>query len=87
MSRDAIEATLHALYAARQEGDCDAILRHLTPDASYAMMGDAAASPVAGRHQGSVCVCEGEPRSADGPLDSCQNAGSGKLHYHNAWRR
>lgn len=57
MSRDAIEATLHALYAARQEGDCDAILRHLTPDASYAMMGDAAASPVAGRHQGDA-LCQ-----------------------------
>jgi ketosteroid isomerase-like protein len=57
MSRDAIEATLRALYAARQAGDCDGILRHMTPDASYAMMGDPGASPVAGRHQGDA-LCQ-----------------------------
>ncbi len=52
MTRAEMEACIRSLYAARQAGDCDGVMRHLCHGCAYEMMGDDGASPVPGRHEG-----------------------------------
>lgn len=52
MSRDAIEAAVRAIYAARAAGDAAALLAHFAPDAAYRVVGDASACPTSTEHRG-----------------------------------
>ena len=46
MDRNAIEAVLHAAYAARKSSDLEGVLRHFAPGAVFSLSGSTAASPV-----------------------------------------
>jgi hypothetical protein len=49
MTRAGIEQLIRTVYAARVAGDIDAIMPMMAPDVHFALAGDPAASPVAGR--------------------------------------
>ena len=46
MSRETIDRVVRSVYAARQAGDLDGIVRHFAEGACFALAGSAAASPV-----------------------------------------
>jgi len=53
MTRAEVEQLVRKLYAARVAGDVDEIVRCMASDVDFALAGDPAASPVAGRLCGS----------------------------------
>jgi ketosteroid isomerase-like protein len=52
MTRAEMEQLVRKLYAARVAGDVEAIMAFVAPDVHFALAGDPAASPVAGRLTG-----------------------------------
>jgi len=54
MDRSAIEATLNAIYAAREANDATGILAHFAPDACYRIAGDPRSCSAAEAHRGAA---------------------------------
>jgi ketosteroid isomerase-like protein len=49
-----MEQLVREVYAARVAGDVEGIVCHFAPDVDFALAGDPAASPVAGRLKGAI---------------------------------
>jgi ketosteroid isomerase-like protein len=49
-----MEQFVREVYAARVAGDVEAIVCHFAPDVDFALAGDPAASPLAGRLKGAI---------------------------------